>query len=195
MRTGRPRTFDADAALAQALRVFWSKGYEGASMVDLTDAMGINRPSLYAAFGNKEELFRKALDLYTGGPYPTSIAVLEEPTARAAAEALLRSTAILSTDPSTPAGCLLVHGALVVGDASEAVRQELVARRAAVLHAVEKRFQKGVEEGDLPGDTDPADLARFIMVTSNGIAVHAAGGASREELLRAVEIAMRAWPS
>nr|WP_248297547.1 TetR/AcrR family transcriptional regulator [Streptomyces sp. S1D4-11] len=195
MRTGRPRTFDMDAALAKALRVFWSKGYEGASMADLTEAMGINRPSLYAAFGNKEELFRKALDLYTGGPYPTSIAALEEPTARAAAEALLRSTAELSTDPSTPPGCLLVHGALVVGDASEAVRKELASRRGGVLDAVEKRFQRAVEDGDLPADTDPADLARFVMAVSNGIAVHAAGGADREELQRTVNTAMRAWPT
>jgi AcrR family transcriptional regulator len=164
-------------------------------MVDLTEAMGINRPSLYAAFGNKEDLFFKALDLYTGGPYPTSIAVLEEPTAREAAQALLRSTATLSTDPSTPHGCLLVQGALAVGDASESVRRELADRRAAVLDAVEKRLQKGVEDGDLAADTDTADLARYVMVASNGIAVHAAGGASRDELLRCVGIAMRAWPA
>ncbi|MEU1276139.1 TetR/AcrR family transcriptional regulator [Streptomyces sp. NPDC005799] len=184
-----------DVALGSALEVFWAKGYEGASMTDLTEAMGINRPSLYAAFGNKEDLFMKALDLYSKGFHSSASGFAAEPTAYGAIEVFLRSTAQLCTGPGTPRGCLLVQGALAVGDASEPVREALAERRAAVLEAIRLRLEQGVEDGDLPTGTDTAELARYIMVTSNGIAVQAAGGASREELFRCVDIAMRAWPA
>ncbi|MEU7838030.1 TetR/AcrR family transcriptional regulator [Nonomuraea sp. NPDC052129] len=195
MKSGRPREFDMDAALVSALKVFWAKGYEGASMTDLTTAMGINRPSLYAAFGNKEDLFMKALDLYAQSFHSAASEFAEEQTARGAVEAFLRSTAVLCTGPSTPHGCLLVQGALAVGDASEPVRRALAARRAAILDAIGQRLRQGVDDGDLPADTDVADLARYVMVTSNGIAVQAAGGATRDELLRSIAVAMHAWPA
>ncbi|MEU2779569.1 TetR/AcrR family transcriptional regulator [Streptomyces sp. NPDC007162] len=195
MKSGRPRTFDVDEALRSALKIFWSKGYEGTSMTDLTEAMGINRPSLYAAFGNKEDLFMRALDLYVQGFHSAASGFAEEPTAYRAIEAFLRSTALLCSGPSTPRGCLLVQGALAVGDSSEAVREALAARRAAVLDAIAQRLQRGVEDGDLPGDTDVTDLAGYVMVTNNGIAVQAAGGATRDELIRCIDIAMRAWPA
>ncbi|MFF3752409.1 TetR/AcrR family transcriptional regulator [Streptomyces sp. NPDC002018] len=195
MRSGRPREFDIDAALGIALEVFWAKGYEGASMADLTQAMGINRPSLYAAFGNKEQLFLKALDLYAGEFHSAASGFAQETTARAAIEAFLRATALLCTGPATPKGCLLVQGALAVGNASESIREELAARRAAVLDAIQQRLRQGVEEGDLPRGTDAAALARYVMVTNHGIAVQAAGGATRDELLQCVDIAMRAWPA
>src|SRR5438094_9922303 len=105
---GRPRAFDVDEALDQALKVFWRKGYEGTSLPDLTKAMGINRPSLYAAFGNKEELFRKALDRYAEGPAAYAAEALNEPTARAVAELLLEGSVNLLTDPRNPRGCLVV---------------------------------------------------------------------------------------
>src|SRR5947207_2130035 len=135
-RRGRPRGFDADAALDRALTVFWRKGYEGASLPDLTRAMGINRPSLYAAFGNKEMLFRRSLDRYVEGPAAYVRQALQEPTARAVAERLLRGTVDLLTDPRHPRGCLIVQGALTCGDAAESVRKELVARRAAAQTAI-----------------------------------------------------------
>src|SRR5437763_11691981 len=119
MTVGRPRAFDVDAALAQALRVFWAKGYEGASLADLTEAMGINRPSLYAAFGNKEELFRRALDLYAHGPASAYRRALEEPTARRVVARMLCATVEMTTDPANPPGCLFVQGALACGEQSE----------------------------------------------------------------------------
>jgi AcrR family transcriptional regulator len=193
MRSGRPREFDVDAALGRALEVFWSKGYEGASMADLTEAMGINRPSLYAAFGNKEDLFMKALDLYAEGFQTAASGFAGEPTAYAATEAFLRATALRCTGPSTPHGCLLVQGALAVGD-GEPVRRAVAARRTAALDAILRRLHQGVEDGDLPADTDVDDLARYVMVTNDGIAVQAACGATREDLSRCIDIAMRAWP-
>src|SRR5881296_1680862 len=116
---GRPRAFDLEKALDLALRVFWEKGYEGTALSDLTEAMGINRPSLYAAFGNKEALFRKALDRYADGPAAYVRHALEEPSARAVVERVFRGTVELLTDPRNPGGCLAVHGALACGAAAD----------------------------------------------------------------------------
>src|SRR6266571_4767093 len=123
MPVGRPRAFDIDKALDRALRVFWRKGYEGATLSDLTKAMGINRPSLYAAFGNKEDLFRKALDRYAQGPAAYVREALSKPTARAVAQALLGGTVDLLTDPRNPHGCLMVQGTLACGTPTESVRR------------------------------------------------------------------------
>jgi AcrR family transcriptional regulator len=191
---GRPREFDAEKALDRALKVFWRKGYEGASLPDLTRAMGINRPSLYAAFGNKEALFRKALDRYAEGPTAYVREALDEPTARAVAERLLGGTIDALTDPRNPRGCLMVQGALACGEAAESVRRELALRRAAAEGALRQRFERARAEGDLPADADPADLARYIVTVNHGMSVQAAGGASREELRRVAEMALRAWP-
>src|SRR6266851_36658 len=149
---GRPRAFDVDRALDRALHLFWRKGYEGTSLSDLTTAMGINRPSLYAAFGNKEALFRKALDRYADGPAAYVYEALDEPTARAVAARLLHGAVDLLTDPRTPPGCLLVQGALACGDAAESIRRELVARRAAGEAALRQRFERALADGDLPDD-------------------------------------------
>src|SRR5256885_1923104 len=124
MAAGRPRAFDVDKALNQALAVFWERGYEGASLPALTKAMGINRPSLYAAFGNKEALFRKALDRYEEGPTAFVGEALAQPTARKVVERLFAGGIDLVTNPRNPRGCLAVHGALVCGDAAESVRDE-----------------------------------------------------------------------
>src|ERR1700693_4126605 len=128
---GRPRSFDLDQALDRALQVFWRKGYEGTSLADLTGAIGINRPSLYAAFGDKETLFRKALDRYAEGPAAYVREALKQPTARAVTEQLLRGTTDLLTDTHHPSGCLVVQSALVCGEASDCIRKELVSRRSA----------------------------------------------------------------
>lgn len=194
MPKGRPREFDVEKALDRALAVFWRKGYEGASLPELTRAMGINRPSLYAAFGNKEALFRKVLDRYAAGPAAYVAEALAEPTARAAAERLLGGAVDLLTGPRGPRGCLLVHGALACGEAAESVRRELAARRAAGEAAIRRRFERARAEGDLPPDACPADLARYVATVLRGMAVEAASGASRAELRRVVELAMRAWP-
>src|SRR5437879_9881048 len=126
---GRPRSFDPDTALDRAMHVFWAKGYEGASLSDLTRAMRINRPSLYAAFGNKEQLFGKVLDRYMDGPVAYFGKALAAPKARDVVEEILLGTARMAGDPKIPAGCLMVQGALACGDAS--VRKEVAARGTA----------------------------------------------------------------
>src|SRR5881397_2814538 len=146
---GRPRAFDVDKALERALRMFWRKGFEGTSLSDLTKAMGINRPSLYAAFGNKEALFRKALDRYDAKLTVYMREALDEPTARGVAQRLLRGSADLLTDPRNPPGCLMVQGALACSESAESIRRELVARRAAAEVALRRRFERALTDGDL----------------------------------------------
>ena len=191
----RPREFDVDTALDRALRVFWHKGYEGASLSDLTRAMRINRPSLYAAFGNKAALFHKALDRYAEGPAAYVKEALAGPTARAVVERLWEGAIGQLTDPTLPRGCLIVQGALACGDAADSIRRELETRRASAVSALRERFERAVAEGDLPPDASPGDLARYATTVTHGMAVQAAGSASREELERVAELALRAWPA
>jgi AcrR family transcriptional regulator len=194
MAMGRPREFDPDKALDRALHVFWRSGYAGASMADLTEAMGITKPSLYAAFGNKEELFRKALDRYVDGPGGYVQIALAKPTAREVVEHLLFEAADAVTDPNNPPGCLAVQGALSCGDAAESVKQELMTRRANGEQDLRQRFKRAIAEGDLPKQSDAADLARYISAILQGMAVQAAGGASREQLRKIAQLTLRTWP-
>jgi len=193
--TGRPREFNVDKALDRALRVFWRKGYEGASLPDLTKAMGINRPSLYAAFGNKEALFKKTIDRYLEGPAGYVRAALEQPTARRVAEHALRGTIELVTDSRNPRGCFIVQAALACGDTADCIRRELAKRRDALVTALRKRFERAVAEGDLTSDCDPADLARYVATVMHGMSVQAASGAQRGELEQVAKIALKAWPA
>jgi AcrR family transcriptional regulator len=191
---GRPRAFDPEAALERALQVFWRKGYEGASLSDLTKAMRINRPSMYAAFGNKEALFFKALDRYVNGRTACVSEALNEPTARAAVERLLRGSADMPSNKKNPAGCLLVQGALACGESSERIKKELISRRKAVEAVIRQRLERAQKENDLPAGSDPAILARYIVAVINGMAVQAASGASREDLQGVAETALQSWP-
>jgi AcrR family transcriptional regulator len=191
---GRPREFDREVALERALNVFWAQGFEGTSLSDLTEAMGINRPSLYAAFGNKEALFREALDRYSDVYLGFVRAALEEPRARAAIASVLRGYAASVTNPRTPPGCLTVQGALAGGPGAASIRAELAARRAAGEEMLTARLQRARKEGDLAPGADPHDLARYVNAVAQGLAVQAAGGASRKQLDRVVDIALRAWP-
>jgi AcrR family transcriptional regulator len=193
-KVGRPRVFDPEVALERAMHVFWAKGYEGASLSDLTRAMRINRPSLYAAFGNKEQLFRKVLDRYEKGPFAYFQKALAAPRARDVVEQILRSSVDRADDPQIPAGCLLVQGALACGDAASSVRQEVVGRRAAGERALRSRLQRAKRDGDLPQSADPADLAHYVMTVLQGMAVQRAGGASRDQQLRVAQMALRTWP-
>jgi AcrR family transcriptional regulator len=192
---GRPREFDVDEALEHAMRVFWAQGYEGASLTDLTAAMGITRTSMYAAFGNKEDLFRKAVQRYSVGPAAYAIRALEEPTARAVATAFLHGAVDTTTHPERPPGCLGVQGALAAAPADRAVQDFLSDWRNDACSRLEDRLQRARDEGDLPPTSDPGLLARFLMTVSSGIAVQAASGAGRDELHRVVDAALQSWPT
>lgn len=192
---GRPRAFCEEQALDRALRVFWQKGYEGASLSDLTAAMGINRPSLYATFGNKEALFRKALDRYVEGASAYLRASMEQPTSRAVVEHLLRSSADAVTCPDNPHGCMTVRCALSSGEAADCIRLEMVRRRADGESILCQRLERAQAEGDLPANASPAGLARYVMTVHQGMSVQAAGGASAEQLREVVTTALKAWPS
>jgi AcrR family transcriptional regulator len=191
---GRPRAFDPDAALERAMHVFWAKGYEGAALSDLTRAMRINRPSLYAAFGNKEQLFRKVLDRYASGPLAYFDKALETPTARDVIEQILFGAARMASDPRLPAGCLMVQGALACGDSAGSVQKETAARRAASEIALRRRLQRAKREGDLPRNANPAELARYVMTVLHGMAIQGADGASPDQLRRVAQVALHAWP-
>ncbi len=189
MVAGRPREFDYDKALEQAMKVFWSKGYEGTSMPDLTDAMGMNRPSIYAAFGNKEELFNKALDKY----HAESMIFLRERLAahdvREAISGFFCGIATSFSCGKSPKGCFAVMTALVGSDECESVRKAARERREDILNVLHDRLKKAVKDGDLAKDTDTRCLARFFVTVLQGMSVQSASGACDEDMHK---IAMRA---
>jgi AcrR family transcriptional regulator len=194
-KTGRPRTFDADTALDKAMKVFWEKGYEGSSLPELTEAMGMNRPSLYAVFGNKENLFRMALERYSATHDPLFSAALERPTARAVVEHFLRGNADAQTESENPHGCLVINGALACSDDALPIRNSLIERRAASEARLRERFERAKADGDLPADSCSGQMARYVMTVSNGMAVQAAAGATRKQLQEVVDQVLRGWPT
>ncbi|MEO5774441.1 MAG: TetR/AcrR family transcriptional regulator [Sphingomicrobium sp.] len=191
---GRPREFDVDQALAAALRVFWIKGYEGASLTDLTQAMGITRPSLYAAFGNKEALFRKALDLYEREKLAYVGEALNAPTSRQVVERLFRGALAAQTDGCEPKGCMRIIGSLSCGPEAESIRADLMARRQSSQQALCARLEQAKSEGDLPNDADVNGLCAFVGAILQGMAVQAGSGASRQQLEALVETSLGMWP-
>ena len=193
-KMGRPRAFREDKALDAAMRVFWEKGYEGASLDDLTAAMGINRSSLYSSFGDKEKLFKRAIAHYADGPASYIGESLRQPTARAVVEALLKGTLALLTDPTHPPGCLFIQGGLACGSGTESVKQALIDWRRTSQTAIEKRMKQARKEGDLPQDVDPRDLARYVCIVMTGLGVQAANDATKSEMTRAVDLALRSLP-
>jgi AcrR family transcriptional regulator len=192
---GRPREFCTDAALAAALRVFWSKGYDGASMTDLTEAMGITRPSLYAAFGNKESLFVQALDLYEREKLAYVGRALAEPTIRGVAEVLLRGAVDNVCSAEEPNGCLGFIASVSCGDDSQAIREEVVKRGKASKAALLERLERAHAEGDLPPNISSDGLTSLISAMLQGISVQAGSGATREELDRMVDTGLAMWPT
>ncbi|HLH09001.1 MAG TPA: TetR/AcrR family transcriptional regulator [Terriglobales bacterium] len=192
--SGRPRSFNINVALDTALRLFREKGYEGTSLSDLTKAMGINRPSLYAAFGDKRALFENALQRYSDFYHVYLREALQQETGRAVAEHLLLNSARLLADPQNPRGCLFVQGALACGEGAESVRQELINHRGKVEKEIRRRLKRAKADGDLPPTASPADLAAFLASVMYGMSVRAASGKSRAELKRVAETALQAWP-
>ena len=192
---GRHREFDVDQALEAALAVFWRKGFEGTSYDDLTNATGVARPGLYSAFGNKESLFRHALGRYNERYLTFMPAGLNEPTSRQVAEHILRGSAELCTRYADHPGCLGLNGALACSDDAEPLRQVLVEGRASSETALRDRLEQAKAEGDLPATASSEILAAFVMAVSQGLAVQAKAGASRQVLDAIVEQAMLGWPA
>lgn len=191
---GRKREFDVDQALDAAVNVFWRKGYEGASYTDLVEAVGVERPALYSAFGNKEALFLKALARYNErylGYFPEA---LELPTAREVAAHHLHGALELNTRFPDRTGCLGINGAVASSMDGEPVRQALAEFRAAAQERLRERFQRAKAEGDLPETAKPDALAAFVMTVAQGIAVQAKAGSSRDALEAVAEQALASWP-
>jgi len=193
MPAGRPREFDVAKATDRAMTLFWRRGYDGTSLFDLTEALGISRPSLYAAFGSKQGLFRKVLDRYLEGPSRYVVEALKAPSARQVAEQLFYGAIKLNTNSRHP-GCLMVRDAQACGTEAEMVKRELAAKLLEGERAIANRFRRAKIDGDLPGDCNPADLARYVRSVVYGLAVQAAAGATAKELRKVADLALQAWP-
>ena len=191
---GRPRCFCPDKALDRALEVFWKKGFDGTSLTDLTEAMGINRPSLYAAYGNKESLFQKAMARYGERGAGLMRDALTQPTARAFVEHLLLGSADRMTDPAHPPGCFLVQTSGASGD-SPALGRAIACNRSAPAVAMRARFTQAQADGELPAAADVAALARFFAAVLAGLSTQAAAGATTADLRAVVAVAIQAWPA
>jgi len=175
---------------------FWRKGYEGTSLTDLTEAMGINRPSLYAAFGSKEGLFQRAVERYLAGPGAFIARALEAPTARGVFEHMLQIYCnVPGEEEERPPGCLLVQGALACSEDGRSVQRLLVGVRQRGEAALRERFRRAKAEGDLPADESPADLSRYVWTICHGLSVQATSGVTRAELKRVATRALASWPT
>jgi AcrR family transcriptional regulator len=191
---GRPRAFDRTKALRQAMNVFWERGYEGASISDLTAAMGINSPSLYAAFGCKEQLLREAVAYYNETESAAVATALRElPTAREAIAEALRHNVVAYTDPDKPSGCMIVLTATTYTEQSKAVHAHLADWRIATEHDFRDRIERGIADGDVPAGADAATIAAFYSAVNQGMAIQARDGADRSKLSAVAESAIAAW--
>lgn len=192
---GRPRTFDPDTALRQALDLFWERGYEGTSLNDLAEAMGIASASIYACFGSKEDLFRKVMMLYgTTSGEPPRRALREQPTACAAIHEMLRATADEITRPDTPHYCMLILAAPTGAVENHAIREFLADLRRDMFTAIKDRLARGITDGDLTASAAGLDaIARYYTTVVQGLSIQARDGAGRGELEAVITCAMAAW--
>jgi AcrR family transcriptional regulator len=194
---GRPRTFDREAALWAAIRLFWERGFEATSLGELTVAMGIRPGSLYAAFGDKKALFREAVEVYGRSPvgsFPAR-ALAEEPTARGAVSRILREAAAIYADPSHPPGCLAISAATNVTVHDDEIAKFLRDVRNAGVAAIEERLRRAEGEGELRAGTDAPALASYFATIVQGLSQRARDGADVDELSQVAELALTAWPS
>ncbi|RFU38567.1 TetR/AcrR family transcriptional regulator [Actinomadura logoneensis] len=195
-RRGRPRAFDRDAALASATRLFWERGYEATSIGDLTEAMGIRPASLYAAFGDKKALFKEVVQGYQRTEWADFVgrAFDEEPTVYRGFARALREAAEIYTDPSHPAGCLVIRAATNVAPRDAEIETYLRDIRNANVAAFADRVREGVRRGELPDDTDPRAVAQLFALVLQGLSQRAGDGATAADLRPAVEMVLAAWP-
>ncbi len=194
MPGGRKRGFDDQAALQTAMELFWRQGYEGTSIADLTKALGINPPSLYAAFGSKRDLFEKTLDRYMCERNVQLDDAMAQPTAHEAVLELLTGRVKVFTSPGRPAGCMTVQAGLSSGELHHEIVDLLAAAREEFRQAVLIRLDKAVVDGDLPVGTNCIALARYVMASIYGLSVEAAAGAPQEELMAAATLAAQVVP-
>ncbi len=191
---GRPREFDRETVLRAAMLVFWRQGYEGASLADLTEAMEISKPTLYAAFGDKEGLLREALRMYLRLRTKDYSAALNRPTVKEVAEAWLRLTGGVRDEADAPPGCLLVQGALVGSVTSRTIQDELASIRNEGTRQLQQRFRRAKREGNLPGTWQPGPLAQYVSALASGLAVQSSSGVSSEVLNKVIDQIMANWP-
>jgi AcrR family transcriptional regulator len=191
---GRPRSFDRDAALAAAMRVFWRRGYDGSSMAELTAEMGINAPSLYAAFGSKEGLFQEALRLYLETEdCEGRNQLFGAATARDGFHAMLRHSARSVTRPNLPHGCMLILGDANSSEQNAGVHKSLCNWRREIQAVFEQRLRQGIAAGDVPGTADVAGIAAFYLTVLQGLSLRARDGATREMLTQIADTALTGW--
>jgi AcrR family transcriptional regulator len=179
----RPRSFDRDTALACALEAFWRHGYDQTSINDLTEAMGIKPPSLYAAFGDKQTLFDEVVERYQSDPTSFISVALLEPDAKRAIERLLHEAADQYTRNDQPRGCMVLS------------EPKLAAHRAESLRSLTDRIQRGIDDGDLPAATDAAALSRYLASVLSGMSAAARDGATAAELHTTADLALAALPT
>lgn len=192
---GRPRNFDMDQALQAAMLLFWRYGYEGTSLAQLTEAMGIKPPSLYAAFGSKEQLYQAVLARYGQQEGDGMAGILAEPgPIRPLLERLLCEAARLFTQPERPGGCLIASGALRCGDVQGLAFEATASLRRASRDAIRARLDVALASGDLAAGTDTRTLATFIAALIQGLSVQALDGAGREQLIQTARLALAAIP-
>lgn len=191
---GRPLSFDREAALHQAMLVFWRQGYESTSVNELTAAMGITPPSLYAAFGDKERLFLEAVDRYSDGPGNAAMLFQRGTSARGTIAQLLEANAKELSRPNQPRGCMVIAAAVNGSVGSLRVQEALRKRRREVEDGIYEWILRGIESGELQQGVNPRALAKFYYSVLQGMTLQARDGTTRKELLDVAELAMNAWP-
>ncbi len=192
-KTGRPLSFDRDDVLEKAMLAFWQSGYETTSISDLTAAMGVTAPSLYAAFGNKQQLFLEAMRRYAGDRTALEQEMADAPTARDAVAGMLRRAAMLYTGETTPPGCLLASAAATGSPDASEVREAVAAERRSVRDIIVRRIEVDIAKGLLPADTRPGPLADLAIAVAQGMSVLARDGADRASLQAVAETATVGW--
>lgn len=194
-KTGRPLSFDRQDVLEKAMLAFWARGYETTSISYLTTAMGITAPSLYATFGNKQQLFLEAMHRYVGDRSALEKTMADAPTAREAVVKMLRGAALLYTGEATPPGCLLASAAATGSPDAAEVREAIAIERQEVRKIIDRRIELDIVKGLLPSDTQSATLADLTLAVTQGMSVLARDGADRNRLLAIAEKATTGWNS